>query len=74
MNKAEIPVYLLYGNHDAESEMTKKLMLPPNVHVLDARKPSTFRLDALSVALHGRSFKEASTTTENLAAGYPAPV
>lgn len=73
LHQAGIPVYLLFGNHDADSEMTKKLTLPPNVHVFDSRKPVTFRLDALRVALHGRSFKEAATV-ENLAAGYPAPV
>jgi DNA repair exonuclease SbcCD nuclease subunit len=73
LNKARIPVYLLYGNHDAESEMTKRLALPPNVHVFEARKPSTFRLEALGVALHGRSFREAATT-ENLAVSYPPPV
>jgi DNA repair exonuclease SbcCD nuclease subunit len=28
LQKAGIPVYVLYGNHDAESEMTKKLLLP----------------------------------------------
>jgi DNA repair exonuclease SbcCD nuclease subunit len=73
LNRAGIPVYLLFGNHDAESEMTKKLVLPPNVHVFEARRAHTFRLAALKVALHGRSFREAATT-ENLAAGYPAPV
>lgn len=73
LNKANIPVFLLYGNHDAESEMTKKLVLPPNVHVFDARKPCTFRIEELGVALHGRSFKEGATT-ENLAVTYPAPV
>ncbi|MDP2786652.1 MAG: DNA repair exonuclease [Pseudomonadota bacterium] len=72
LNKAGIPVYLLFGNHDAESEMTKKLALPPNVHLFDARKASTFRIESLRVALHGRSFKEAATT-ENLAVGYPPP-
>ena len=54
LNKAGIPVYLLYGNHDAESEMTKRLTLPPNVHLFDSRKPVTHRIDALRVALHGR--------------------
>ena len=73
LNKAQIPVYLLYGNHDAESEMTKKLVFPPNVHVFESRKPSTFRIEALNVALHGRSFKEAAMT-ENLVVGYPPPV
>lgn len=68
-----IPVYLLHGNHDAESIMTKRLALPPNVHVFKANRPSTFLLDAHKVALHGRSFPEAAVTT-NLVSDYPAPV
>ena len=73
LHKAGIPVYLLYGNHDAESEMTKKLILPDNVHAFDARKATTFSIPQLKVALHGRSFKEAATT-ENLVTSYPDPV
>jgi exonuclease SbcD len=73
LKKAGIPVYLLFGNHDAESEMTKKLQLPDNVFTFDARKPTTFRLEHLEVALHGRSFKE-KETLENLVTGYPAPL
>ncbi len=73
LNKAGIPVYLQFGNHDAESEMTRKLILPPNVHVFETRKPSSFQVEHLRVALHGRSFKEAATT-ENLAVSYPPPI
>jgi len=73
LNKVGIPVYLLFGNHDAESEMTKKLTLPANVHTFDARKANTFRIESLKVAMHGRSYKEAATF-ENLVSGYPAPV
>lgn len=73
LKKAGIPVYVLFGNHDAESEMTKKLQLPDNVFTFDSRKPCTFRLEDIKVALHGRSFKE-KETTENLAIGYPSPV
>ncbi|RZM02251.1 MAG: DNA repair exonuclease [Variovorax sp.] len=73
LHQAGIPVYLLYGNHDAESEMTRRLGFPPNVHVFDTRRAQTFRIDALRVALHGRSFKDAATL-ENLAVGYPDPV
>lgn len=73
LKKAGIPVYVLFGNHDAESEMTKKLVLPDNVSTFESRKPTTFCLGHLKVALHGRSFKEPATV-ENLAAGYPAPV
>ena len=73
LNKALIPVYLLFGNHDAESEMTRRLTFPPNVHVFDAMRPVTHRIEALHVALHGRSFKDAATI-ENLAVDYPDPV
>ena len=73
LNQAGVPVYLLHGNHDAESEMTKRLTLPPNVQVFDTKKPATFRIDALRVALHGRSFREAATL-DNLAIGYPDAV
>jgi len=70
---AGIPVYLLLGNHDADNEMTKKLVLPDNVHKFSSAKTETFRIPELRVALHGRSFKEAATT-DNLALTYPAPV
>jgi DNA repair exonuclease SbcCD nuclease subunit len=72
LRQAGIPVYLLYGNHDAESEMTKSLELPDNVHVFSSRKAETFRIDALRVALHGRSFKVAATI-ESLLPSYPEP-
>lgn len=73
LNKVGIPVYLLFGNHDADSDMTRKLTLPPNVHQFESRKTSTFRIEELKVALHGRSYKDAATV-ENLAATYPAPI
>lgn len=73
LERAGIPVYLLRGNHDAESTMTRRLTLPPNVHVFDHRKPQTYRRDDLGVALHGRSF-HTRDVTDNLAASYPAPV
>ena len=73
LRQAGIPVYLLYGNHDAESEMTKSLQLPDNVHVFSSRKVETFKLEALRVALHGRSFRVAATT-ESLLPGYPDPL
>lgn len=73
LQKAGIPVYVLYGNHDAESEMTKKLLLPGNAHAFDTRKATSFSIPHLKVVLHGRSFKEAATT-ENLVTSYPDAV
>lgn len=73
LRNSGIPVYLLYGNHDADSEMTRGLELPDNVHVFSSRKAETFRIESRKVALHGRSFKVAATT-DNLLPGYPEPV
>ena len=70
---AKIPVYLLHGNHDAESQITKKLDLPDNVFVFGTRKPETFVLEGLEVALHGQSFRQRDIT-ENLVPDYPDPV
>ncbi|MDA9527263.1 metallophosphoesterase family protein [Bradyrhizobium sp. CCBAU 25338] len=70
---AKIPAFVLHGNHDAESQITKRLTLPDNVEVFSYRKPQTFKLDDCRVALHGQSFR-LQATTENLAAAYPAPI
>ncbi len=73
LNTVGIPVFLVFGNHDAESEMTKKLSLPPNVFAFPSNKPHTHRIEKLKVALHGQSFKQAATI-DNLATSYPAPI
>jgi DNA repair exonuclease SbcCD nuclease subunit len=71
--QAKIPVFLLYGNHDAESQITRRLTLPPNVSVFSARKPETFRVPGINVALHGQSFRQRDIT-DNLVPAYPTPV
>jgi len=73
LNSSGIPVYLLHGNHDAESQITRRLDLPENVHVFGTRKPETFALEDLNVALHGQSFRQRDVT-ENLVPDYPTPV
>ena len=73
LRNANIPVFVLHGNHDAESVMTSRLALPENVHVFSSKRPETFRLEEHKVALHGRSFPHAQVT-ENLASDYPAPL
>ncbi len=70
---AGIPVYILYGNHDAESRITRRLTLPDNVNVFPTKKPGTFRLEDIGVALHGQGY-HTRDVTENLAASYPGPV
>jgi DNA repair exonuclease SbcCD nuclease subunit len=72
LEREGIPVFLLKGNHDAESVITKTIMLPKNVSEFPTAKPGSFRLDHLKVALHGQGFAERSAT-ENLALAYPKP-
>ena len=73
LNQARIPVYLLHGNHDAESQITKPLVLPQNVSVFGTRKAQTFQIEELNVALHGQSFRERAVT-DNLVPDYPKPI
>lgn len=73
LRKAGIRAFVLWGNHDAESEMTKKLTLPDNVTVFSHRKPEVHILPDCKVALHGQSFKD-KAVVENLAVKYPEPV
>jgi DNA repair exonuclease SbcCD nuclease subunit len=68
-----IPLFLIRGNHDAESEITKAVTLPENVFEFPSRKAETHRLDAFNVAIHGRSFADRAAT-ENYAIAYPPPV
>lgn len=73
LRKKGIRVFVVSGNHDAESEMTKKLALPDNVVVFGSRKAEVQRIDELQVAIHGQSFRE-KAVLDNLAVGYPNPI
>jgi len=73
LERAGIDVYLLHGNHDAESVVMHSVTLPDSVRVFASDKPTTFRIEALKVALHGQSFAEPAVT-ENLALNYPNQV
>lgn len=71
--QAGIRTVLLHGNHDAESELTKKLPLPGGTAVFGARRPETVRFEDLRVALHGQSFPTRDVT-DNLVRNYPEPL
>ena len=65
-----IKVFLLSGNHDAASKITRTLKMPDNVHRFSTKRPETLTLEELGVALHGQGFSRPDVT-ENLAANYP---
>ena len=73
LKEAGIPVYLIAGNHDAASVITRKLSLPDNVYSFSSRKAETVEPDEWPVAIHGMSFPNRAVE-ENLVPGYPDPV
>jgi exonuclease SbcD len=66
-----IHVYLIKGNHDAASVMTKSLPVPENTHIFDIRKASSMKVPDVSAVIHGQSFPNRKVD-ENLAVDYPA--
>lgn len=73
LDQAGIPVFLLAGNHDAASVLSRTVPWPPNVRQFGHKKPETHYLESLDVAIHGQSFAN-SAVVDNLAANYPTPI
>ncbi|MBU2648911.1 DNA repair exonuclease [bacterium] len=70
LRKEGIRVFLVSGNHDAASQITKSLQLPDNVIQFPTHKASTEIIEALHVAVHGRGY-ESRVVSENLVLDYP---
>lgn len=73
LQQAGIPVYLIAGNHDAASVISRKLSLPANVRHFSSKAPETVEPEPWPVALHGMSFPN-RVVDENLVPRYPAAV
>ena len=68
-----IPVYLIAGNPDAASVISKKLTLPENVHVFSTRSAETKEVAGHPVAIHGQGFPNRAVP-ENVVIKYPPAV
>ncbi len=73
LDEAGIPVFLIAGNHDAASQITRSLRPPSNVTVLSTKKPETLVIEELEVAIHGQGFASAAVT-DDLSLAYPPAV
>lgn len=73
LGESGIAAYVLRGNHDAASKLTRSLPLPKNVHLFPERAPNTLIDDNLGLAAHGQSYATAAVL-DDLAAGYPEAV
>jgi DNA repair exonuclease SbcCD nuclease subunit len=70
LRDAGIPVFMVSGNHDAASQITRSLKLPDNVTLFGHRNAGTIQIDHLGAAVHGQSFSTRSVM-EDLVRNYP---
>lgn len=73
LREAGIAVFVVSGNHDAVSHVSKALHVPENVHVFSTRRPETHRLDSVQAAIHGQGYA-IRAVSEDLSRNYPVPV
>ena len=70
LREAGIRVFMIAGNHDAASQITKHLRLPDNVKMFATRVPERVILEDLDVAIHGQGFASRAVT-DDLSQAYP---
>jgi len=70
LHTAGIPVVSVAGNHDAASEISGSLQLPPNVTRLSESRPETKVFDDLEIAVIGQGYATRAVTVD-LASGFP---
>ena len=68
--EAGIRVYMISGNHDAQSIISRKLPLPENVRVFPTDRPDTTIDEATGAAIHGQGFATRAVLAD-LSANYP---
>jgi exonuclease SbcD len=73
LRQAGIRVFIIAGNHDASSQITRSLRMPENVTALSTRAPETVLLEDLGIAIHGQGFAERAVR-HDLSANYPPAV
>ncbi|HHH31065.1 MAG TPA: DNA repair exonuclease [Polyangiaceae bacterium] len=73
LRHAGVEVAIVWGNHDAESQISRHLQLPDNVTVLPSSEPGSVSYDELGVVVHGQSYAHPAETND-LASGYPEAV
>ncbi len=70
LREAGIRVFMVAGNHDAASQITKHLRLPENVTLFSTKTAEKAILDDLNVAIVGQGFSTRAVT-DDLSQAYP---
>jgi len=70
LQEAGIKAFVVAGNHDAASQMSKTLRPPENLYRFSTRAAESIRLEELGVVIHGQGFATRAVS-EDLSARYP---
>ena len=70
LREAGIRVFVVAGNHDAASQITKHLRLPENVSLFSTKHPEQVILDDLDVVIYGQGFATRAVT-DDISQAYP---
>ena len=73
LREADIHVYLISGNHDAASKITRNLRLPEGVAHFPTDQPTSMTVPGMDVVIHGQGFLTPAVR-KDLSEGYPAPL
>jgi len=73
LREAGIRVFIISGNHDAESNITRSLKMPENVYRFSTKKAETKMMEDLGVAIHGQGFASRAVM-DNLSVAYPKAI
>ncbi|NTU42800.1 MAG: DNA repair exonuclease [Nitrospirales bacterium] len=68
-----IQVFIISGNHDATSQISRTLRMPENVTKLSTSRPQSIVMEEIGVAIHGQGFASRSVT-DDLASAYPQAI
>jgi exonuclease SbcD len=71
LHDAGIPVVSVAGNHDAQSQISRNLQLPPNVTQLSTSTPQTVTFDDLEVEVIGQGYSTRDVSVD-LTEAFPA--
>jgi DNA repair exonuclease SbcCD nuclease subunit len=73
LREAGVRVFLIAGNHDAASQITRVLRPPDNVRVFSTKKAETEVLKELGVAIHGQGLA-VPAVSDDLSSAYPPAI
>lgn len=73
LKELNIKVYVIRGNHDAASIISRELKSYGNVYFFSTDNPETCIIEELGVAIHGQGFKTRAVN-DDLSASYPFPL